>query len=232
MGSSESRTAFRINKNNMTESTSEGVGNIPNTSENFGTFPQDAESFRTIRNSAERTDRHTLTVREVARLFEEAGVARTERSIINWCQPNRQGVARLDAFFDTNERRYYITRQSVSQAIEEERSRRSVTAGHSSAEPEAKSDAIPKRAGSEAEDDSLRAKLRDLEITNRVKDQFITMLEGDRKRLMDEREQYVRELMAQSRQIGELETRLVHQIPASSAERLPHLPQNEGYEEV
>jgi hypothetical protein len=38
-------------------------------------------------------------VREAARLFEEAGASRTERSIINWCQPNRQGVSRLDAFF-------------------------------------------------------------------------------------------------------------------------------------
>ena len=59
------------------------------------------------------------------------------------------------------------------------------------------------------------AKLRDLEITNRVKDQVIKMHEEERKRLMDERENYVREMMAQSRQIGELETRL-HQIEAPS----------------
>ena len=62
-----------------------------------------------MRNAAERTEQHTLTVREVARFFEQAGVPRTERSIINWCRLNRHGVARLDSFFDENEGRYYIT---------------------------------------------------------------------------------------------------------------------------
>ena len=63
-------------------------------------------------------------MREVARLFEQAGVPRTERSIIKWCRLNWQGVARLDAFFDENERRYYITPQSVTRAIEDERAKR------------------------------------------------------------------------------------------------------------
>ena len=53
-------------------------------------------------------------------MFETAGVARTERSIINWCQPNRQGIARLDSYYDPNERKYYITPQSVETAIQEE----------------------------------------------------------------------------------------------------------------
>ena len=110
----------------MTESTSESFGNIPNASANFGTLPQSAEDFRTMRNGAERTEQHTLTVREVARLFEKAGVPRTERSIINWCQHNRQGVARLDAFFDTNERRYFITQQSVSLAVQEESAKKAL----------------------------------------------------------------------------------------------------------
>jgi len=56
-------------------------------------------------------------------MFEVAGVARTERSIINWCQLNSQGVARLDAYFDPNERRYYITPQSVELAIAEEKAK-------------------------------------------------------------------------------------------------------------
>jgi hypothetical protein len=43
-----------------------------------------------------------MTVRETARLFETAGVARSERSIVNWCQKNRQGIARLDAYYDPN----------------------------------------------------------------------------------------------------------------------------------
>ena len=110
----------------MNQPPAEDFGNLPNASESFGTVPQPSESFRIVRNTAERTDKHTLTVREVARLFEQAGVPRTERSIVNWSHLNRQGVARLDAFFDENEGRYYITPESVSRAIEEERAKQPV----------------------------------------------------------------------------------------------------------
>lgn len=47
----------------------------------------DAEAFGTVPQTAERKETHTLTVRETARMFEAAGAARTERSIINWGQP-------------------------------------------------------------------------------------------------------------------------------------------------
>lgn len=56
-------------------------------------------------------------------MFEDAGVARTERSVIYWCQRNHQGVARLDAFFDMNERKYFVTPQSVTAAIREEQAK-------------------------------------------------------------------------------------------------------------
>src|ERR1700736_1062219 len=117
----------------MPNQSSEDFGNVPHAAERFGTFPQPSEEFGNVRkasedfgnlpNDSESTEHHTLTVREVARLFENAGVPRTERSIINWCQPNRQGVSRLDSFFDTNERKYFITGESVTRAIEEEKSK-------------------------------------------------------------------------------------------------------------
>ena len=102
----------------MNNPPAEDFGNVPKASATFRTIPNDAEPFRTVRNNTERTENHTLTVREVARLFEQAGVPRTKRSIINWCRLNRHGVARLDSFFDENEGRYYITRQSVNRAVE------------------------------------------------------------------------------------------------------------------
>jgi len=77
----------------------EEFGNLPNASATFGTVPKDTETFRSVRNLSERTEHHTLTVREVARLFEQSGVPRTERSIINWCRLNRHGVARLGFVF-------------------------------------------------------------------------------------------------------------------------------------
>src|SRR5438874_1986906 len=107
----------------MTDPSSAGFGSVPQGAEGFGNLPQNAESFRIIPKGAERTDQHTLTVREVTRLFEQAGIQRTERSIINWCQPNHQGVARLGAFFDTNERKYFITPHSVTAAIREEQAK-------------------------------------------------------------------------------------------------------------
>src|ERR1039457_4003226 len=93
---------------------------IPQPAAEFRTVPNPTEVFGKVPQAAERQENHTLTVRETARRFEAAGVARTERSIINWCQPNRQGIARLDSYYDPNERKYYITPQSVETAIQEE----------------------------------------------------------------------------------------------------------------
>jgi hypothetical protein len=86
-------------------SPAEAFGNVPNPSESFGTVPHRSESFRSVPNASapfrtsptpsERTDDHTLTVREVAKMFEAAGVSRTERSIVKWCLPNKHDVAHL-----------------------------------------------------------------------------------------------------------------------------------------
>jgi hypothetical protein len=99
--------------------------NLPNneSSEGFGTLPKDSETFGIFPNASERKENHILTVHIAARKFEDAGVPRTERSITNWCQPDRNSVSRLDCYFDPNERKYYITPQSVERAIEEEKSK-------------------------------------------------------------------------------------------------------------
>ena len=211
----------------MAEQTSEVFGTVPNASANFGNIPQGSEVFRNIRNGAERTEHHTLTVREAARLFEQAGVSRTERSITNWCQPNRQGIARLDAFFDTNERKYFVTSQSVSLAIREEQSKQ--LSGSLETETPPRKAAEEMRGVSEEESRDgesirdMRRKITDLEITNRVKEQFVDLLQKERERMMGERDGYVRELMAQSRRIGELETQVL-QLGAPVSGSAPSLP--------
>jgi len=189
----------------MSDLNSESLGNVPNASADFGNIPQRAETFRTIRNGVERTDQHTLTVREVARLFEDAGVPRTERSIINWCQMNRQGIARLDAFFDENERKYFITPQSVNRAVEEELAKQpsTVSAPKEEAEVPKRTETPPQR---EPESNNrvkeLERQNRDLEIATRAKDYYLERLEK-------ERGQYVEKLVKMSRHVGELETRLL-----------------------
>jgi len=71
----------------MGNGSSEVFRNPPNDSEAFGSRPKNSEAFRTARNDSEDLRQgHTLTVREVARLFEAAGAGRTERSITNWCR--------------------------------------------------------------------------------------------------------------------------------------------------
>jgi hypothetical protein len=117
----------------MSESTyvSEPFRNVPKASEPLGTLPNAAEGFGTLPKVSERKESHTLTVREVARMFESAGVARTERSIINWCQPNKLGIPRLDAYFDPNERRYFISAQSVELAVKEEQAKAAKSVGDS-----------------------------------------------------------------------------------------------------
>ena len=201
---------------------SEAFGNVPSDSEPFRTLPNDAEDFRKVRNGSARTENHTLTVRDVAKMFEQAGVPRTERSVVNWSQLNRQGVARLDAFFDENEGRYYITPQSVNRAIEEERARASANNQPLSApqNPFPKQEQPPvseptRRHGTESSEADtqeladLRRKVMDLEITNRVKEQLLARLNDELIRKDDERLGYIERLISDSRRIGELESQLI-----------------------
>jgi len=182
--------------------------NIPQPSAGFRTLPQDTEEFGKVPNHAERKENHTLTVRETARMFETAGVARTERSIINWCQPNRQGITRLDSYYDPNERKYYITPQSVESAIQEEIQRAKKSADAPASESFGSPVAHVKHAKPEVEyaDDrkvqELEQEIRDLQITNRAKDLFIEQLK-------DERGGFFERLLASSRRVGQLENRLL-----------------------
>jgi hypothetical protein len=200
----------------------EAFGSVPHASEGYGTIPQRSEPFRTVPNAVEarpveRKATHTLTVREVARMFEAAGVARTERSITNWCRPTAQGIARLDAWYDPNERRYYVTPESVERAIAEERARARRTAEPVPNPSEGKDSQNSGRHSPHQEPahsghrelDELRKENFDLKITNRAKDQFIDLLQKERSEFSSERERYVQQLVAASRHLGELEQRLL-----------------------
>ena len=203
-------------------------GRIPNNSAPFGSVPQNAEGFRTLPEATERKESHTLTVREVARMFDSAGVARTERSIINWCQPNKLGIPRLDAYFDPNERRYFISSQSVGLAIKEEQAKAAKSVGNSgpgSSVPKNSESPVnrpPTGANGEVSNiPSLQQELMDLKITNRAKDYFIEQLKNEREGFALERKEYVEKLINSNRQIGELETRLL-QLNAPRADVHSH----------
>ena len=181
---------------------------VPQVSADFRKIPKGAEDFGTVPQAAERRENHTLTVRETARMFEVAGVARTERSIINWCQPNRQGIARLECYYDPNERKYYITPQSVETAIQEEiqRAKKSTEVPASEAfrshvEPVKHSLTTTAKAADEGKVQELEREIMDLKIANRGKDMFIEQLKT-------ERSGFFEQLLSANRTVGQLETKL------------------------
>lgn len=195
-----------------------GFRTVPNDAEAFGTTRNDAEGFRSGPHPTERNENHTLTVREVARMFEAAGVARTERSIVNWCQANRTGIARLDSYFDPNERKYFISRQSMELAIAEEKAKaaknneaaetfgtvppgvedcRSVP---NTAETVKKAEIVS--AGDAHRHKELEQENMNLQILNQGKDFLINELNKERKSFFEQ-------LLSANRKMGELENRLL-----------------------
>lgn len=83
--------------------------------------PTAPEPYRTAPVCSERHEGFTITVREAARIFEEAGVPRTERAITNWCNRNARGITRLECCYNEEERKYYISPASIERVIKEER---------------------------------------------------------------------------------------------------------------
>ena len=185
---------------------------IPEATATFRTVPQDTEEIGKVPQAAGRGENHTLTVRETARMFEAAGVARTERSIINWCQPNRQGITRLDSYYDPNERKYYITPKSVETAIQEETQRANKSTDAPASEVFGNPVAHVKHSKPEVNsaDDrkvqELERQVMDLNIANRGKDYLIDQLKG-------ERADFFEKLLTANRAVGQLETKL-HQLDA------------------
>lgn len=187
----------------------ETSSDIAQASAEFRTVPKGAEDFGKVPQAPERKENHTLTVRETARMFETAGVARTERSIINWCQPNRQGIARLDSYFDPNERKYYITPQSVEAVIQEEIQRAnklsdapgSETFGSSVAHVKHFPTTAVTKAADERKVQEMEREIMDLKIANRGKDYLIDQLKGERTGFFDQ-------LLSANKTVGQLETKL------------------------
>ena len=70
-----------------------------------------------------KTKFHTLTVREVVAKFRASGVPRSSRSITRWCRPGPDGVAYLDGYYDRSRNMYFITPESVENAIAEEKAK-------------------------------------------------------------------------------------------------------------
>lgn len=191
--------------------------NIRKASESFGSIPKSSEgSFGSFRK-----ENHTLTVRDVLKLFETKGVDITERSIVNYCHPNKHGVCLLDSFFDENERKFFITPESVERAIPEIKARKirmnllsedipktseSSSESFRTIQNDSESNSETNKQHTSKENNEkikeLERKAHNLDITNQVKDKFIEQLQTERNSLI--------ETMREDRTlIGELKTKLL-----------------------
>jgi hypothetical protein len=194
--------------------------------------------------SATRTEAHTLTTREVMKIFESAGIPRAQRSIERYCQ---QGY--LDCLPDAIERRQYITQASVETLIGQ---LKELAARHQKVSEEQMSptadDDMERRAAThengegvkrsapdkreekqhegeyEARIQELEARLKEmeneklnLEIDKRVREQMVGML---REQMTQQTQVFSTELTQQSRRVGQLETEM-RQLMAPRRDRRP-----------
>jgi hypothetical protein len=101
-----------LENQNESESIQNEAMDVPNTG---------SGQSRTAPNCSDLSSDYTITVREAARIFEEAGAPRTERAITKWCNLNARGLARLECCYNESDRKYYISTQSIDRVIKEER---------------------------------------------------------------------------------------------------------------
>jgi hypothetical protein len=183
--------------------------------------------------SSVRREEHNLTTRETLQLFEAAGLPRNQRSIERYCADGK-----LDAFFDSDEQRYYISRASAERLIgqlQEIKTRHELV---NNVGP-ARSDGIrpattpTRQEHSEHQDPTDHAAIKDLQIKltsledekkkleeknftlsyeKQASDQVVTMmrqqLKEDRKEFFEQMDKLVKEIGETKQLVGELQTQL------------------------
>ena len=189
--------------------------------------------------SATRSDAHTMTTSEVAKIFEGAALPRDKRSIERYCEQGK-----LDCFKDPDEMRYYITRTSEDRLIghlkelKERHQQTSTPPQDPTIERDVRHSPTPefdvasvkpetqKNRESETAREEYERRIKDLENENfllkvgkQAAEQVVTKL-GDY--IKDDREHYSKliqqnndQLTKYSRRLGQLETEIKHrQLPA------------------
>ncbi len=171
----------------------------------------------------ERRSDHITTVRTAAKTLEAAGYPITERTIINWCRPAKDGSAKLDCAFDDTEKKYFITRESLEQAMVDMRKANPPQPlpnfSEVPKEPDTNSEGAPKvseKEGSDSENGSgkingsedpqtelRRLRRQAIDDANKIeaKDTMIDEFQKGIEKLVDS---FTERLSAQSESVGEL----------------------------
>ncbi len=211
-----------MDENNIQQNPSEDFTgtHVPEQSGTIGNVQEHSEN---VLDSVQKAN-HTLTVKEVLTMFWNKDVEITERAITKYCHPNRQGVQLLDAYFDENERKFFITPESVPSAIEEVRARKlkmkqnyggiqnspeqeqrtgQNVREHSGREESVPEEPVKQTPGEDKEKiKELEEKVFDLSVSNKAKGQIIEHMQEERKETI--------ETMRNDRTfIGKLKTKLL-----------------------
>jgi len=199
--------------------------------------------------------KYTLGAEAASRLFLEAGVPRSPRTIDRYCKSGHLVCMKVDT--ERNEK-YLITSESVAARIKE--LQQAIPSGHVETQPDmsrhVESSPDMSRHDSINDQNTIEEKKKlekrlaelerenlDLKITNRGKDYFVEELKKDKEKLEEAREKIVQQLVAQSFRVGELEGIIqVHKLEAprrdeqSAAEQqgkvIDVTPENTQQEEV
>jgi len=191
-----------------------------NTSQEPNPSRQDATSRDMSRPVETQRDmsRYSLSAEVASLRFSSAGVPRSPRTVMRYCQTGHLDCIKIDT--DKNER-YLITPDSVEKRIEEllsvDLSRQDATGRDETGARQNSTSAAPDTErlveSLQAEIENLERENFDLKITNRGKDEFVKLLREERARFVDE-------LKDQAHRIGQLEERL--RLPAGSSPRVDH----------
>jgi hypothetical protein len=176
------------------------------------------------------TSKYTLSVEEVSRLFSNAGVPRSPRTIDRYCKAGHLVCMKIET--ERNEK-YLITPDSVTERIKE--LQQVIPTGHVETERDmsrhvgtrqdmsrhdATHDQITddEKRKLEARIKELESENFDLKITNRAKDYFVDELKKEREYFEAVRQDMTQKMIEQSQRVGELQVK-VHQLEAPRQEK-------------
>ena len=183
--------------------------------------------------SSVRREEHNLTTREALQLFEIAGLPRSQRSIERYCADGK-----LDAFFDTDEQRFYISRASAERLIGqliEIKNRHAIlgAVGPAISDGIRPATTLTRQERDEQQDPTDHAAIKELQTKlstledekkqmeeknftllyeKKASEQMVTMmrqqLKEDRKEFFEQMDKLVKEIGETKQLVGELQTQL------------------------
>ena len=187
-------------------------------------------------------NKFTYSVADAVLAFHEASMSITDRTIQRYCHSGKLRAIRVDPDTrqptDTDNYLFLIDPTSIPERVAQLREKQEFVSptvvatspdmtrhdanGHDMTEPVAAETKAPNGEKPSLDDteepNQLREKIMSLEIDKRVRDGLLDQMKNDRKELLLQLQAHVETMTKQSREIGQLETRLELSAPALKIE--------------